>query len=825
MEQFPHLNFVQKVTGKPRFPGGGKPHPSTQHNRENRQQHSNRLSNKTNNVKSTWDQDYSQRESLDLAPLDDEIVPVFLQLNPSLLNNASLDLHAFGIEIISEEDDGYIIGASLDKLRSLEDKIKGFVTKEHNTGKIADLWNIIDGDRQGWKPERILSEELYAKWASIQDTKQYKVEVSIAFDRPISEEPDPTKRGGEKRLEKYQQKLIERDELLLERQNHFEHFIAHYEGEITSSIIDLEDSFGCEVLINGKGLKDLVFNYPFVFEVVEVEEVGGVEGEDIDPSESDTEVLPPDGDAPEVGVIDSGIMESHRYISAAINSSNSKSYIDGEPSTADLVKGGGHGTKVAGAILYPYGVSNLESPYQIPCFVRNLKVLDKQNSLINRYPAELMQLVVDDNPDCFIFNLSINSRAPYRTKHMSTWAAVIDNLSHERDILFIISTGNIPRDVIQYYLTNEHEYPEYLHESNCRLANPAQSSFALTVGSINHAAFDDEFWESLGGEGDISAFSRIGTGIWGAVKPDVVEYGGGFTVSKNGHHRVKEVQDIAPELIRSTRDGGSAYGRDTVGTSFAAPKVAHMVAQLRKLYPEENANLLRALVVQGARLPSNHFLDPSVESIRYFGYGLPSLERVTSNTEQRITFYNTGQLKAEEGHIYSLKIPEELRNPALEYEILIEVTLAYSAKVRRTRQKTKSYLSTWLDWTTSKLEETFDSFRNYALREIAGNQTEYDKKGRKGLSGFNWKIRDRVDWGEVEGINRNNSTVQKDWAILSAYELPEEIGFAVRAHKGWDKNKEEVPYALVVSIEVLDESISIYEPVRIENEVEIPIRT
>ena len=823
MEQFPHLRFVQKLTGTPRFSGGGNPNPITERNKQNRQQHSNQLFAGTDNVKSAWEQDYDRRDDLDLAPLDEEVIPIFLQIDPSLLNDVAFDLQAFGIEVLSEEDEGYVIGASLDKLRSLEEKIKGFSNSQHGTGKVANLWEIIDGAREEWKPQYILSEELYARWPVLQDDVQYQVEVGIAFDKPLGKEPDPTKQGGEARLEKYRQKQMERDELLMARQTHFEQFVDHY-GEITSSIVDLEDSFRCEISISGKGLKDMVINYPFVFEVVEVEEISGIEGYDNEPSEFNIEVLPPDNDAPEIGVIDSGIMENHRYIAAAISSTNSRSYVEDDSSTADQVRGGGHGTKVAGAILYPRGVSTLESTYQLPCFIRNIRVLNERNNLVNKYPAELMQQIVSDNQDCTIFNLSVSSNTPHRIRHMSTWAAIIDSLSYDNDALFIIATGNIPRDIIQQYLTNSQEYPMYLQEPNCRLANPAQSSFSLTVGSINHAAFEDEDWKSLGGEGNISAFSRIGTGIWGTIKPDVVEYGGGFVISKSGLGQIRENEETAPELIRSTLHGGSAYGKDAVGTSFATPKVTHIVAQLKKLYPEEGANLLRALTIQGARLPNNHFRSPSNTSIRYFGYGVPSLERVTNNTEHRVTFYNTGEIRAEEGHIYSLKIPKEIRNQALDYEILLEITLAYSAKVRRTRQRTKSYLSTWLDWTTTKLDESIDDFRNYALKEVEGYQTEYDNS-RNDLGGFGWKIRERGDRGEVEGINRNNSTAQKDWAILPAYQLPEEIGVAVRAHKGWDINKEEIPYALTLSIEALNADISIYEPVRIENEIEIPIST
>ena len=354
----------------------------------------------------------------------------------------------------------------------------------------------------------------------------------------------------------------------------------------------------------------------------------------------------------------------------------------------------------------------------------------------------------------------------------------------------------------------------------CRLANPSQSLFGLSVGSLNISAFEDENWISLGMENDISAFSRIGAGIWDTIKPDVVEYGGGLVKSKNGDGLVKQNSTTSPELIRSTLHGGSALGKDSVGTSFSAPKVAHISAILKQIYPEEGANLIRAFIVQGSRLPKDYFLKPTKKSIQYFGYGLPSLDRVIRNTDYRVTFYNTGNILAEEGHLYSLKIPESLRGQGDEFDILIEVTLAFTAQVRRTRQKTKSYLSTWLDWTSSRLDENFDNFSRRSLVFENGNsQDDYSEEDSS--QAIKWKIRERRDWGEVKDIYRSNSSLQKDWTILKSYELPEELSFSIRGHKGWDKNKLDIPYAITVSLETLGADVPIYNDLRIENEIGI----
>tara|TARA_R110002050_G_scaffold299775_1_gene466344 strand:- start:821 stop:3283 length:2463 start_codon:yes stop_codon:yes gene_type:complete len=818
MTTFPHLKFIQKIVGKPRLHGGGGTHPASAYNKSNRQEHSGFLSERTSSIKQRWIEMLSEREHQELAPIDAKTIPVFLKINPEKITS-DFDLEKFGIEIISEEQDGFIIGASSDELKSLEDKIKDFIDEKYGSAKIAEFWEIVDGNDTNWKPEHILSEELFAKWSNINDTDILQLEVGIAFNIPLGKEPDPTKQGGDARLKKYREKQEKRDELLMARETNFENFIGHY-GVFKSGFAYLEDSFSCEVEISGKGLKDLVRNYPFVFDVSEKEEIGGFNIDSNEESTIEFEILPPDVDAPEIGIIDSGIMENHKYLAPAIKSQNSKSYVNYNPFTTDEVLGGGHGTKVAGAVLYPYGISNINSDYQLPCFVRNIRVLDKDNALIHKFPAELMTQIINDNDDCTVFNLSINSKAPFRKKHMSSWAATIDSLIHNNRIMFIISAGNIDKQDIRHYLNSGVDYPNYLNSPLCGLANPAQSSFGLVVGSINHSFYEDGNWKSLGGQLDVSAYSRIGNGIWDHIKPDVVEYGGGLVSSKNGVNSVRENEETSTELIRSTLSGGNAYSKDSVGTSFATPKVTHIVAQLLKLYPNEDINLIKALVIQGARLPKDLFLNPTNIGIKQLGYGLPSIERVTNNTTERITFYNTETLAAEEGRIYSLKIPENLRNQADEYDILIEVTLTYTAEVRRTRQKTKSYLSTWLDWTSSYLEEPLMDFTARVIKEIEEEEIEHIKGSGTIIP---WKIRENKDWGKVQDLSRNNSTTQKDWAIIKSYQLPEELNFSVRGHKSWDKNFEPVPFALVVSIEALNENIDVYESIRIENEIELPV--
>lgn len=823
MDKFPHLKFSENLIGKARFSGGGNLHPESVRNKKFRQKYSQSLLVKTNQLKAEWLSHISERKNNGLAPLDEKIEPIFLKINPTLLEDLSFDLESFKIEIISQEDDGFIVGASLDNLITLEEKIRLFGKDERGGAKIADFWEIIEGDRESWKPKHILSAELFEKWNTILDNQTYYIEVAIAFAKPVAKEPDNTKKQGlESRKKKYREKLEKRDEHLMERQTHFEKFVNFYNGTIESEFVEFDDSFACEVSITGKGLKDLVINYPFVFEVSEKEEVLGEIGVSANELTLQAELLAPPKTAPEIGIIDSGIMENHIFLKKAIIPANSKSYLISDNSVADQVTGGGHGTKVAGAVLFPNGISTLTQPYQLPCYVRNLRVLNNANKLEHLFPAELMQKIVDENPECTIFNLSINSSVPYKLKHMSSWASMLDKLIHEKKVLFFTSAGNLHRNTVREYIQKGNSYPNYLSEANCRLANPAQSSFSMVVGSVNHLSLNHIDWKSIGNENEIAAYSRIGTGIWGHIKPDIVEYGGGFQISKNGLNQISN-KDTAIELVRSTLNGGGAFAKESVGTSFATPKAVHIAAELYKLYyPENNFNnLIRALIVQGARLPGSLFMTPTKFGIQQLGYGVPSLDRVTRNSDHRITFYNTKNISAEQGQIYSLKIPQELRKPEDEYDILIEVTLAYTAKNRRTRQKTKSYLGTWLEWKSSKLSDSYNKFKANTLSEIEGEMIKKHDESNNDV--IQWKIRERANWGGIENLSRNASTLQKDWAVLKSYELPEELHFAVLAHKGWDANKEPVPYALTVSIEILGKNIPIYNEIRLENGLEIPI--
>ena len=563
-------------------------------------------------------------------------------------------------------------------------------------------------------------------------------------------------------------------------------------------------------------------------------------------------------------MIDSGIQEGHSLLQPAIDSAESHCFVKGKNETdvGDFVAPGGHGTRVAGAVLYGEVVAKDGTP-QLPFWIQNARVLNEENKMPTAmFPPEVIRAVIrwyyDGPRHTRVFNHSINASTYCRTRFMSAWAAEIDLLSADLDILIVQSAGNLPitglatQLGIGDHLAAGREYPEYLCEASARVANPGQSLQALTVGSVGYGDFQSDEWRTFASDsGYPSAFSRSGLSIWSTIKPEIVEYGGDDVRTTRVPPDVQgggQVSLACPELVRSTlHPPGPAFDRDECGTSFAAPKATRIAARLARILPAEPALLYRALIVQSARWPGwaeailaalrnnenpdqkEQLLDRASKLIRYLGYGLPDEGRATANSDHRTTFITSVEaaIRAAECHIYQIPIPAEMRGQADEFDIRVEVTLSYVAQPRRTRRNIRRYLSTWVDWRSSRLGEGLDDFRIRAMKDEAN-----DGAPLPGTT-LPWTLQEQSDKGFVRGVRRNSGTVQKDWAIVKSNSLPEHFCIAVVGHRGWSHDPDAVArYALAVTFEVVDQEIAIYEPLRtamielqdsLESEVEAEI--
>lgn len=822
---FIHLPFPQKEDGRAYYRPMLIPQSAeTVQNRQNRQSHGDKLKKSASDLSKFWNTRRTERKQRNL-PLIEGGIPFLLQIDPSVDVGF---LYGLGFEIVCDLDDGFIVVASEDvDLNVFQEKIDNFMSEKQKSGSPANIYGLCaDRDRLAL----ILSKSLYAKWAALDETNIYTVDISIECNG-MTRSPDlPEKNENEsdedysKKCQKCESEYYQKiDDIAMKRQEQFENIVFAYDA-VVGSYIENVDSFSIRVSINGEGLRDLVQNYGYIFEVIEAAEVKmESSAADTSPAEDELQFNKPEIGSPIIGVIDSGIQENHKYIAPAIISEDSICLVPGETSTNDEYGRngvtGGHGTRVAGAVLFQSDIPT-RGVVLLPYFIRNARILNKDNFLpMDVDPSKILETVIDtfylnQTDKTKIYNHSVGEDTPFdgeQLKHMSAWAAKMDDLSYDNDILFIQAAGNIPENIIKGMIIGlDKPYPKYFSEKPTRLSNPAQSLQAITVGSLSCSDYEDDDYVAIGKKGEISSFSRIGPGIWDSIKPDVVEYGGTNIINK-GDNSLTTNEDVCPNLIR-TSPQGPAHARDGIGTSFSTPKVAYIAGAIQKVLPDAPALLYRALIAQSARYPkdiSRMTKEQKKMLMRQMGYGLPDVGRATHNSKYRATFVTPTiiEIGSGEAHIFPIHIPESLREVGDDYNILVEITLSYAAKPRRTRRGLRGYLSTWVDWICSRIGEDESIFKQRVF--------ETDKSIQDDGS-FKWVIREQGNWGDFKDFSRKGQTLQKDWCIVKSNQLNDVFCIAVRGHKGWG-SLFRAKYALAISFEAVDQNVELYEKIRLEN--------
>lgn len=840
-----HLPLPLVHRGAPRPPGGGPRPQQTLENNENRGAHSESLVDIGQRISEAH-----QRRLQERIAREDHPLPAGMPLILQTETNFDLDKlrTCFDFEVVAESDGGYVLVAAEDiDLRLFIQKARGFATEEYGTAAVAQVYGLVEDDEnRSARLRRLLSDQLHEKWTEFNDDAIVLVDLSIACTgtTPVPNKPamrrDEDPENFDDRMQRYVRRRTEWyqtfDELMLKREGELEDLVNSYGGAVLQQTHPQEfpDSFTMRVEVVFRGLRDIIFNHPHLFEVSEVDEIEQLSSE----SETDTadelpRTQPPDENAPTIAVVDSGIQETHPLIREAVLANLSISFVPGDVSVGDQVIPNGHGTRVAGAALYREGVH--PGDYKLPFHITNIRVLDNHGNLNQRLvPQDYVRRVVTHAKQCpkkiKIFNHSISAKNGFRKTHMSVWATSIDQVSYSNDMLFIQAAGNLaindpnrPSRSINSLLAAGQAYPNYLLQDGCRIANPAQSLQALTVGSISSEAWNEGDKSSLGEDFHPSGFSSTGPGIWNTVKPEVVELGGCLAIDTGNPPQASPHANSSLETVRATNTRpGRLTSKDAFGTSFSTPRVAGLAAAIQELLPDEPALLYRALLVNAARWPEWAENSPDPEKvIRMMGFGIPNDKLALESSDHRVTLVTHGltEIGGAEAHLYRIPIPEDIRRPGEESLIRLDITLSYAAKPRRSRRNPRGYLSTWLDWKSCNKYESYASFAARIMAELEGN-TPND-----GGDQIGWMLRERPDYGQITGVRRSAGTVQKDWAVLHSYELPEDLCIAVKGHKGWDKNSEDkAKYTLAVTLESLGNNVELYASVETEIRglVEVP---
>jgi len=432
------------------------------------------------------------------------------------------------------------------------------------------------------------------------------------------------------------------------------------------------------------------------------------------PDISDMEFNNLDEKAVGILIIDSGIISNHPMLEKCVG--GEENFQAGEEQLQDMV---GHGTAVAGCAVYGDVEESLKNKNFAPenrvfsakvMYAEKNELLGKISAAYN--PEKLIEHQFSDAVISFlsnaeyhikVVNISLGNRNEVWHKDYSRqlpFAALIDELAFTfPDVIFIVSAGNQhPQNFYNTIQEIKDNYPLFLIENeDYKIINPATSALALTVGSIaGKIKIADERWgaeeikTAIADEQQPSPFTRIGPGINGMIKPELVEYGGNLILSKNTNERI--IEDPGGKLALLNNKTIEDIIQYDYGTSFSAPKVAYLVGKIAKEFPGKSANFIKNMLLVGADypfIPDKNFYNTTdkkkaeTKHLSVCGYGLSKFDKAINSYSNRTVLWDEGEIGLNQIKVYSLQLPEIFFNEKGKKKITI--TLTFTPETRSSR--------------------------------------------------------------------------------------------------------------------------------------------
>jgi len=777
-ETFPHLTIQREAPVNEKRPRTYKPPKAPSDVRG----HGRGLLQKLANAK--------EQSAGDVGGFDDRKLfrfTVHKGFNPEDLRKISTE-----IEVVSQEDETVVIGfASNAALAQFEARLSTMARGDDVTNKqVIYALQSIDGwsaeDRKGWalkkqgfpkSDEFLIDVELWP----LEDNHQGRDQEWARFEEWL-------KRQG---IEKKDQ--VKQPELTLYRvlcnPDQAEQLLRH--RDVRS--VDLPPSFGLERSVVFQDVQ----NFP--------------------------KINAPGEEAPSVVVLDSGLATGHPLLGAAIG--DAQSFLPGEGDHDE----NGHGTHVAGLALY----GDFERHLRAGAFVPTLRlfsgrILDKDNNaagFVENHIEKAVRHFVEQH-GCRIFNLSLgDANKPYHGGHLQGLSVTLDTLSRELNVLFVVSAGNHRiNEESPDRLKWRDNYPNYLLGDAWRIVEPAPALNVLTVGSL---ARHNQSWNSQTHTHDPSElpiaqpeqpspFTRGGYSVDGAIKPELLAHGGNWAINTRASHSLMErVAGLGVVSTNHQFAKGHPFAVD-IGTSMAAPQVAHLAASILREYPEANANFLRALLCLNAVMPepSQNLIEQDKSFRRVCGYGQVNEESLHRSLENAVTLIAGGPIGNKHHHFYEIPIPDEFVSGGKRRLREIAVALAYTPPVRSTRVK---YRATRVDFrlvTAADLEHVTTMFNK------ATEKDDYDPIPELKTATIGQQARSKgtvqADFWHFRQFNaKSKLRTQKLFVVVTRNDFP------------WGENlcDTEEAYSLVVSLrDQENEEARLYSRVKMQLEARLLVR-
>jgi hypothetical protein len=525
-------------------------------------------------------------------------------------------------------------------------------------------------------------------------------------------------------------------------------------------------------------------------------------------------------DGEPIGVIDDAIA-AHPLLDGTVRSRRSF------PASHSWAQPSRHGTMVAGLAAY----GEFETPLRegLPLVARGplhqARVLEPNPDWPERTrfaPMVTAHQAVEQAIETLhrdegvrVFNLSITDPDPYSGPHVSLFTERLDELIRELGIVVVVPAGNQRANLAQGTMASGADvlagYPDYALDPAARLAEPAPAALALTVGSL--ARFDAPQTPSgqarvgdqaIAAAEQLSPFSRTGPGAFKGVKPEVVEYGGNWVLNDVGR---LETENVGVGVISLGVNASGRLFTVSSGTSFAAPRVARLAADLWSAYPDASANLIRALIAMAGRTPgplTAQFADADGR-LRAAGFGRPIPELAAACGGARAVMYFDGSLRTDTAVIHPVPIPERFARGAAGRRI--SVSLAFDPPVRRQRRE---YLA-------GKM--TFDLLRNVDERQV---RERYQRQGAQRVDLFSAPRRIQLEPGVQ--ASENSALQVRQFRPRQLDPDDGDVYYVVVTHRSapWAEEGDQ-GYSLVVEL-VEEERVQVDLYAEVQQQVRLPAR-
>lgn len=635
------------------------------------------------------------------------------------------------------------------------------------------------------------------------------------------------------------------------RRGEFRQYVAQVGGRLIDGEINAADYYLFRAELPSWAIIDLV-NYRFDLLFIDLPPRVELEMFDLTRPVDEApfpEIMPRRLGTPVIGLIDGGVVDAHPLLRSSLATLPHQSWVPGNAAVNAPATDARHGCAAAGiAALGSLREALVRQSEPItPLGVCVARVLDHSEQLPEtlNLPARLSEIIehLQSQAGVRIVNHSIASKSPFRTSRMSVWAERLDHIAREKQILFVVPSGNVDgevnprRDWLDVHVS-EGRYPLYLLEDRCRLRDPAQALNVLTVGGyVPEAAAPwrartQQGLEPIAQSGQVSPLSRTGPGYARTIKPDVVEESGNYYRDASGAlnitSRITDVAVVDPSWLTAGQQV-----RFTHGTSVAAPKVAHLAGRILEALPGAGPDLLRALIVNGAEWPQPVRRSDREDALRQFGYGVPRAPRIFDISGSRSMILIEDSIRIGRVQYFVIPFPREIFVEPTSTLVRVSITLAYRPPVRRTN---KRYRGTVLEWSMVRRGESLDGFRRrfanlVDVEEAMEDQTEDDTSVKSSASPEVASIDEPEpvgDWEWIVGRNaRTRGTVQKDWFEAPVAYLGDEIVLAVAGRRGWMNAAEAATftqrYAAVLSIEAIGSVVPLHETIKARVQSRVPI--